>query len=274
MSWTPWTEIDGLWQSAPAAARERTAVVHLFAKEHEPGQNWWHREFPWDDSRWENIGQPYAVSTYGQGAAAAWGEQLMLFVNGGSRLQYVYRDGGWHGWQDLGRPAEAWLASSPAACSWEGRYDVVAVGSDLAMYHRTYANGWSDWENLGGHFRRATPAIASWGPGRLDVFAVGDDRGIHHKWRDGGGWSGWEFIGGITDLGLAACSWGPGRIDVFHTGTDQAVYHKWFENGWSGWENLGGITFQGPTCVAPFSQGLQVFHLGRESTIWRRSFPF
>ncbi|MGW5667374.1 hypothetical protein, partial [Micromonospora sp. NPDC003776] len=54
-------------------------------------------------------------------------------------------------------------------------------GTDNALYHKWYDNGWSDWESLGGVLTSA-PAAASWGSDRIDVFVGGADEAMWHKW--------------------------------------------------------------------------------------------
>jgi hypothetical protein len=54
---------------------------------------------------------------------------------------------------------------------------VFARGSDNALWHRWYENGWGGWQFLGGGLTSAPDAV-SWGPGRIDVFARGGENGL------------------------------------------------------------------------------------------------
>ena len=64
-------------------------------------------------------------------------------------------------------------------CPWgsrdTNRIDVFALGTDSAMWHRSF-NGvsWGPWESLGGGLKSG-PGAVSWGPDRIDVFVRGND---------------------------------------------------------------------------------------------------
>jgi peptidoglycan hydrolase-like protein with peptidoglycan-binding domain len=131
------------------------------------------------------------------------------------------------GWESLGGT----LTSAPAASSWSsGRLDVFVRGTDNALWHKWFQNGWSGWESLGGILTSNLAAV-SWGSGRIDVFVRGTDNAMWHRWFDGQ-WRGWESLGGVLTSDPAAVSWGSGRIDVFVRGTDNAMWHKWFDGVW------------------------------------------
>ena len=77
-------------------------------------------------------------------------------------------------------------------------FDAFVIGTDRAMYHKAWDNGWTGWESLGGIFS-SSPVATSWGPGRLDIFALGKDYGLWHKaWKQQ--WvpsqTAWEPLGG------------------------------------------------------------------------------
>jgi hypothetical protein len=146
--------------------------------------------------------------------------------------------------------------------------DVFVRGTDSALWHKWYQNGWSGWEYLGGVLT-SEPAVCSWASGRLDVFVRGTDSALWHKWYQNG-WSGWESLGGVLTSGPGAVSWGPGRIDVFVAGTDSALWHKWYQNGWSGWESLGGIITSTPSASSWSSGRLDVFASGANSHMWHK----
>lgn len=169
------------------------------------------------------------------------------------------------GWEDLG----GILTSRPQAVSWaKNRIDVVARGTDSAVWHRWWdGSSWKGWESLGGIVQDA-PAISSWGSGRLDVFGVGTDHQLHHRWFQGG-WSNWESLGGLLTSEPAAVSWGPNRIDVFARGTDFALWHLWWDGtAWRGWESLGGYLTSAPTVASWGPNRLDVFAAGGDSALW------
>src|SRR5665647_683628 len=100
----------------------------------------------------------------------------------GGRLNADKAVWSWSDWTNLG----GWIpsTSSPGvAASANGRLDVFAVGSDNALYQKSYVNGvWSsDWTNLGGWIpSTSSPGVAASANGRLDVFAVGSDNALWH----------------------------------------------------------------------------------------------
>ncbi len=172
----------------------------------------------------------------------------------------------WHGWEDLG----GIITSRPQAVSWAAnRIDVVARGTDSAVWHRWWdGSAWRGWESLGG-FIHGAPAICSWASGRLDIFAVGGDHKLYHKWFQGG-WSGWESLGGFLTSEPCAVSWGNNRIDVFARGGDNAMWHLWWDGAWHGWESLGGGLSSAPA-VSSWAPGrLDTFVRGLDSQLWHK----
>jgi hypothetical protein len=146
--------------------------------------------------------------------------------------------------------------------------DIFVRGTDNALWHKWYQNGWSGWESLGG-ILTSGPAAVSWGNNRIDVFVRGTDSALWHKWWQNG-WSGWESLGGILTSDPAVCSWAAGRLDIFVRGADNALWHKWYQNGWSGWESLGGILSSAPAAVCWGSNRIDVFVRGTDSAIWHK----
>jgi len=174
---------------------------------------------------------------------------------------------GWQGWESLG----GIITSKPSAVSWgANRIDVVARGTDSAVWHRWWdGTAWRGWESLGGIIHGA-PAICSWANGRLDIFAVGTNHHLFHKWYQGG-WSGWEDLGGVLSSEPAAVSWGPNRIDVFARGMDQAMWHLWWDGvGWHGWESLGGGLSSGPAVSSWSANRLDTFVRGYDMHLWHK----
>jgi hypothetical protein len=174
---------------------------------------------------------------------------------------------GWFGWEFLG----GIITSKPSAVSWaNNRIDVVARGTDSAVYHRWWdGSNWQGWESLGGTLQGG-PAICSWASGRLDVFRVGFDHQLYHRWYQGG-WSGWESLGGLLSSDPCAVSWGPNRIDVFARGMDSAMWHLWWDGAhWNGWENLGGIIDSSPAVSSWSANRLDCFAKGTDSELFHK----
>lgn len=140
-------------------------------------------------------------------------------------------------------------SAESAAASWgPGRIDVVAIGADGAMWHKTWDNNrWmpspDGWSSLGGVFTSG-PAIVTLGPGSLHLFGLGGDAGMYHREWDGSAWSSWRPLGGVFMAAPVAIG-RAGRVDVFGLGTDGAMYQRWWTAaaGWqpSAWVSLGGI---------------------------------
>ena len=174
---------------------------------------------------------------------------------------------GWHGYESLGGT----ITSKPSAVSWaNNRIDVVARGTDSAVWHRWWdGNGWQGWESLGGVIQGG-PAICSWASGRLDIFAVGTDHRLYHRWFQGG-WSKWESLGGLLSSDPCAVSWGPNRIDVFARGMDSAMWHLWWDGAhWGGWESLGGVLDSSPAVSSWGANRLDCFVKGTDSNLYHR----
>jgi C1A family cysteine protease len=174
---------------------------------------------------------------------------------------------GWHGYENLG----GIITSKPSAVSWGAdRIDVVARGTDSAVWHRWWDGAaWRGWESLGNTIQGA-PAICSWAPGRLDMFAVGTDHKLYHKWFQGG-WSGWESLGGMFSSDPCAVSWGPNRIDVFARGMDSAMWHMWWDGShWNGWESLGGVIDSAPAVSSWSANRLDCFAKGTDSHLYHK----
>jgi len=171
------------------------------------------------------------------------------------------------GWESLGGVVK----SGPGAASWgHGRLDIVAQGTDNALWHKWFDGGWHEWESLGGEIT-ADPAGASWASGRLDLFARGTDNALWHRWFDGS-WHNWESLGGGLSSGPAASSWSNGRLDVFVRGTDNALWHKWFDGSWHNWESLGGILSSSPGVAAWGPGRLDVVARGTDNAAWHKWF--
>ena len=173
----------------------------------------------------------------------------------------------WQGYEWLGGT----ITSKPSAVSWaSNRIDVVARGTDSAVWHRWWdGSSWQGWESLGGIIHGA-PAICSWGSGRLDLFAVGTDHRLYHKWYQGS-WSGWEGLGGQLSSEPCAVSWGANRIDIFARGMDSAMWHLWWDGAhWGGWESLGGILASAPAVSSWSANRLDCFAKGTDSHLYHR----
>ena len=210
----------------------------------------------------------------GTGPAAAssssTGQWYIFAVDSSGALQYTLY-GNSSTWNSLGGVC----TSSPAAVSWSStslRLDVFVRGTDGALWHKYYQNGWSGWESLGGQLASGTgPAVSSWSAGRLDVFVQGTDGALWHKWWTGTTWSGWQSLGGKLTSSPAA-TWDVGatptnNIHVFVRGSDGAVWQKyWTGSAWSTWKSLGGQL--APNTGPAVSQDLILVVQGTDHRLW------
>jgi hypothetical protein len=180
----------------------------------------------------------------------------------------------WSGWASLGGPTGITLNSAPAAVSWgSGRMDVVARGSDQAVWHIALVpgSGWSGWQSLGGGFTSAL-AISSWGANQLTIVGIGLDGALYSSSWNGGTWSAWTNLG-APSVGLkfdpAAVSRQSGVIDVFAVGKDNAMWHNSYSGSWSGWQSLGGAFTTGPASSSPANNEVDVFGVGTDGTLYQ-----
>jgi|SRR5450759_765905 len=151
-----------------------------------------------------------------------------------------------------------------------------SFGTDGALWHKDYQNGWSTWESLGGQLASGTgPAVCSWNAGRLDVFVEGTDGALWHKAWTGTAWSGWQSLGEklTASPGAVAPYTSPAfgsAIDVVVRGTDGAVWYKhWGGTAWSTWTSLGGQL--APNTGPAMSQDGWLFVQGTDQNLWRMS---
>jgi hypothetical protein len=202
-------------------------------------------------------------------ASSSSGRTDVLWRSSSGKLQYRYRrpGGSWTRALNLGGA----LASQPTVVSWgPGRLDVVARGTDNALWHRALRDGsWSAWTSLGGKLTSA-PAISSQGPGRLDVFVRGTDGGLWQRsFVSGSGWSKWRSLGGSLTSSPAATSWSSGRIDVFVRGRSGRIYQRIYKDGaWTRWYRRGDQAASQPAVTSPAAGVLDVAVRRSDGQIW------
>ena len=135
-------------------------------------------------------------------------------------------------------PAPITFASSPAICSrTDTTFDVFAVGSDKALWHRAY-NGatWQSWESLGG-ILTSSPAVVTRG-GEIYIFARGNDGALWQISWTGTVWTKWQSIGGklLSGTSPTVCVGDATTLDVFVIGTDDGIWHRdWNGTAWGAW---------------------------------------
>lgn len=164
------------------------------------------------------------------------------------------------------------LSDPDVASTGANQLDVVATGTDYALWHRTWdGTQWAAWQSLGGVLTSSPSDVAS--ASRVDVFGRGSDGALWHRWWDGTTWHPWESLGGIlvATAGPDSASWGPTRVDVFVRGMDNALWHRWWDGSvWHAWESLGGLLSADPGSVSWGPNRVDVFVRGVDYALWHR----
>lgn len=185
---------------------------------------------------------------------------------------------GWSAWEQL----DGEFKEAPAVASWgANRLDVFVRGMNDTLWHKSWASGWSDWENLsGGSEITSSPAAVSWGENRIDIFALGTDRQVwQYVWDNG--WSGW-FPQGWSDVegdGLfedspAVSTLGFNHLDLFVRRANHSLARKFWDGaGWSDWVTLGGAPiYSTPSVVLRGDEMIDIVARGESSQVlWRNA---
>lgn len=174
------------------------------------------------------------------------------------------------------------FAGPPAAVALGAdRLEVFGLGSDYALYHKSYnvqadatGNHWSpEWEDLGGDLT-STPAAVSTATNRVDIFALGPDQGMLYRTRTGTAWSAWKELGGCFTSAPVILPVGSDTFDIFARGPDFLVYQsRLTAEGQSDWAALGGgllrepIAASAPAAVRVHDE-LYVFVVGADWAMW------
>jgi hypothetical protein len=223
-------------------------------------------------------------------------------------------DAVWYAWQSdfQGHPSGTWLRRGlghppggvdfqrPAvALNADGRLEVVAVGSDQAIWHRwqTAPQGgaaddatggqWSQWQLLGrpsGQEILAVVGLARNKDGRLELFTVAGDGSVWHRWqrKPGGSWAAaWSSLGtpgGLHAPGVAAVAQNKdGRLELFTVAGDGSVWHRWQpapgRRTWAAWSSLERPSGQACAALAlavDRDGRLALFTVASDGAVWHR----
>ena len=168
----------------------------------------------------------------------------MLLVATDGRLRHIRRgDRGGSLTTLLNAPSGVTFRAQPAVVGYgNGQLEVVAVGSNNALYHWRFQNGsWSAATQLSGTVV-SQPILVHLGAGQLVTLAVGTNQRLYLWYFSGGAWSSYRqvstsFLINQSLFGpLAASSWGEGSIDLALVEAQTGVlYHG----------RLGGVTITG-----------------------------
>jgi hypothetical protein len=165
--------------------------------------------------------------------------------------------------------------SGPDAVSWgPNRIDVVARGTDNAIYRKVYtSSGWGPFNSIGGN-ASSGPSIASWGTSRLDIFCRGTDNSLMHRAMTPEGWQPWHSLGQNLEAAPDAVSWGQGRIDVVIRVSNNNIMHRaYHNNNWDSWQNMGGGNVASAPSICSWDSGrLDVFYRSTNNELWHQGY--
>lgn len=174
------------------------------------------------------------------------------------------------------------FASPPVAVALsESRLDVFGLGTDYAVYHKTFdasianpASQWTpDWERLGGNFM-STPVVVSTGAQQIDLFGLGIDQGMVHISWNGTVWSDWDELGGCFSSPPVVLPTATGTFDIFARAIDYKLYHLAYDpTTQTDWKILGGGLLGEPFAAsAPSALRIQslifLFVVGDDGAMW------
>jgi hypothetical protein len=201
-NWQPWYKIGGrlLEGTGPAAYNWGgdkyaygwfvTGTDHAL----------WHM---WRDNSgyygWYSLG---GYLTSSPAAASSTFGKIDVFVRGGDSALWSrhyasanpYSVVAWDPWTSLGGRIAP--GTAPATCNGLLGPEVFVVGTDNALWHKSYqTNQWSGWEPLGGYLT-SSPGAVTLSLGRIAVFVRGGDNALWQKFYNGG-WRDWTSAGGL-----------------------------------------------------------------------------
>jgi GH25 family lysozyme M1 (1,4-beta-N-acetylmuramidase)/acylphosphatase len=174
-----------------------------------------------------------------------------------------------------GAGGAAFQSSRRARQNADGRLELVARGTDGAIWHdwQTSANGnWNGWASLGGQ-APGNPVVSADADGRLEVFVIANGHLFTRFQLSGGGWyNGWLDLGDASLVGEPiALTNADGRLEVFARNSAGALVHKWqtSANGsWSDWASLGGVLHSDPGIGRNADGRLEIFALGSDDRLY------
>jgi hypothetical protein len=273
-SQTAWEALGGVLVSSPEIAGEYSAsapfspMIFGIGTDNQMYYKYWDNNL-WKPSQsgWTSLGGLFVSPPSTAGVETFSPARAMPFnvfaLGTANQMLHRYWDGSsWQpaDWESLGGtfvnvPAGAGMSS-------DVQFDIVGLGTDNQLYHKTFlqsTNTWSPetgWEAVNGGFVLvSTPAIVESGVplNRVDVFGLGTDNQMYNNWKPyfgGKGWNGWARLGGTFNSAPATAfvslpSANAGSVHVVALGTDNQMYRKYFDgNTWhpdETWEAIGGV---------------------------------
>jgi hypothetical protein len=183
-----WARLGGVLTSAPAALEPTLGILHVYVRGADRGL--WRRVRSggaWSD--WERLRGTLATEPVV--ASTAFGTADVAATDDGGRLIHRRETAsGWGGWTDLGGA----LVGPPALVAGPNRLDVLALGTDQALWHLArVGDRWGGWTSLGG--KLGSPPAADRTGTRIDVIARGADGVLVERALLPSGWSPWQALG-------------------------------------------------------------------------------
>jgi hypothetical protein len=215
-------------------------------------KNW--KENGWQSS-WSSVPSGVLNSTPG---ICEEGGNVHIFATGkDDQLWHTYKssNANWIPWRSLQQEGVSGLpgglSSKPSVVSSKaGRIDIVARGSDNAVWHLVYDQGWSQWYSIGGDVISA-PTSCWWDTKAFHVFVRGKDGHFWHKYFDWespdgkGRWYKWnndvpshpKVSGSSAPDAIFDSS---GCVDIFARGAGAEVWNiRWTQStGWQEWKPI------------------------------------
>lgn len=196
-NWATWESLGGIIVGPPSVASWGNRRLDIFARGTDNAL--WH--IFWDGvwHSWESLGGNLVSDAVVVSSAV---NLLDVFVLGvGNALCWRGFHNAWLAWQCLGNDKSFESTPVPVVLKSD-RVDVVGVGSDDKLYHKSMAGStWSsNWDDLGGPMN-SSPAGVVLSSSQAAMFGVGMDGQLYttnvsstsFSWRSS---SGWNNIGG------------------------------------------------------------------------------
>jgi hypothetical protein len=206
--WGSWTSLGGVVANVtrPAACPRGPDHINVFVTGTDKNIWWKHN----DGNGWSNWEKVISGVTTTPGATpcnigANFYIELGIHNPSDNSLSLFEYNNLWYPKANLGGVIAS--STGPAACSsGSGRLDFFVIGTDSALWQRSYTdttNRWSSWQSLGGNLT-VSPAAASPASGIIDVFVRGDDAALYQREYSNGAWGAWVPLGGVLASGTGA----------------------------------------------------------------------
>lgn len=202
--WSAWNAMGAptgvLFPYGPDANSMYDGHVQFFAVGNDGNlwNRWWFDYSGW--SGWHSTGHPMVGTQHvylrSAPTSLSWGDgRVDVFAKGsdGNIWQRSFNYGfDWGPWVKLGGSSSNPFDAATGVTAFSGpelldatsvgsqRIELFALGSDRAVWHRSWDGRWSNWRSLGSQCWSNPTAVAS-SDGRIALFCRGADRGLYWK---------------------------------------------------------------------------------------------